>query len=69
MCCRHPVLGIIMLVNGCGLVGVDDAFDDGAAVVSLSGIADWSKSGPGFPQFVEDGSVEGVTKGGLGAIS
>jgi len=59
----------MMVVNGCGLVGVDDAFDDGAAVVSLSGLADWPKSGPGFLQFVEDGSVEGVTVGGLGEIS
>ena len=62
-------MGIIIVVNGCGLVGVDDAFDDGGAVVSLSGLGDWSKSGPGFLQFVEDGSVEGVTMGGLGAIS
>ena len=61
-------MGIIIVVNGCGLVGVDDAFDDGGAVVSLSGL-DRSKSGPGFLQFVEDASVEGVTMGGLGAIS
>jgi len=62
-------LGIIIVVNGCGLVEVDDASDDGAAVVSLSRLGDWSKSGPEFLQFVEDGSVEGVTIGGLGAIS
>ena len=62
-------MGIIIVVNGCGLVEVDDASDDGAAVVSLLRLADRSRSGPGFLQFVEDGLVAGVTMGGLGAIS